>query len=250
MTYGAAGGFIGHDYLVYISSVLSHAPGIFSLVVTESVVVATAVDLVAGQSATMAATGADITWSYSGSGAGFLIGAGASLGITGIAVAAASGLAFRLDAGATLSGNPRLGSGPITCEALVAGIGTSALDCATDAAAGLITLAGPTFVSSSGSALPLGSGKYLGDVLTDWTDAVYTHEVGVYPLNVAADISTSTAVPVAASMHVSVLGGAESQPSWRYTGKGAAFSVAAAGFLTLDCLVLHNPVTVDGGSLT
>ena len=57
-TYRATGGFIGHDYLVYISSVLSHAPGIFSLVVTESVVVATAVDLVAGQSATMAATAA------------------------------------------------------------------------------------------------------------------------------------------------------------------------------------------------
>jgi hypothetical protein len=40
---GAAGdgGFIGHDHVIYISSVLSHASGIFSLIVIESVAVAT-----------------------------------------------------------------------------------------------------------------------------------------------------------------------------------------------------------------
>ena len=70
-----AGGFIGRDYLVYISSVLSHAPGIFSLVVTDSASVATAVDLVAGQSATMAGAADGLVWSYTGSGAAFLIGA-------------------------------------------------------------------------------------------------------------------------------------------------------------------------------
>ena len=77
-----AGGFIGRDYLVYISSVLSHAPGIFSLVVTDSASVATAVDLVAGQSATMAGAGDGLVWSYTGSGAAFLVGAGASLQIS------------------------------------------------------------------------------------------------------------------------------------------------------------------------
>jgi hypothetical protein len=77
-----AGGFIGRDYLVYISSVLSHAPGIFSLVVTDSVSVATAVDLVAGQSATMAGAADGLVWSYTGSGAAFLVGAGASLHIS------------------------------------------------------------------------------------------------------------------------------------------------------------------------
>jgi hypothetical protein len=87
-------------------------------------------------------------------------------------------------------------------------------------------------------------------VLNDFTDAVYTHKVGIYTLNVAIDGVTATAVPVAASMHVTILGGAESQPGWRYAGTGAAFSVTAAGFLTLDRLALHNPVTVDGGSLT
>ena len=77
-----AGGFIGRDHLVYISSVLSHAPGIFSLVVTDSVSVATAVDLVAGQSATMAGAADGLVWSYTGSGAAFLVGAGASLQIS------------------------------------------------------------------------------------------------------------------------------------------------------------------------
>ena len=144
MTCRAAGGFIGRDHLVFISSVLSHAPGIFSLVITESVEMATAVDLVAGQSATMAAAEADVTWTYTGSGAGFLVGAGASLGITDIVVASASGLAFRLGAGATLTGTPHLQSGVISCSALAAGIGVSALDCTqTDAATGSITLAGP-----------------------------------------------------------------------------------------------------------
>ena len=61
---------------------LSHAPGIFSLVVTDSASVATAVDLVAGQSATMAGAADGFVWSYMGSGAAFLVGAGASLQIS------------------------------------------------------------------------------------------------------------------------------------------------------------------------
>ena len=64
------------------------------------------------------------------------------------------------------------------------------------------------------------------EMLTDFTDILYTREVGIYTLHVATDVVTATAVPVEASMHVTILGGAESQPGWRYAGTGAAFSVA------------------------
>jgi hypothetical protein len=79
---GAAGdgGFIGHDHAAFISSVLSHAPGIFSLIVSDSIEVGTAVDMVAGQSATIIGEAeAPPVWTYSGSGAAFAIGPGAEL---------------------------------------------------------------------------------------------------------------------------------------------------------------------------
>jgi hypothetical protein len=100
----APGGFIGGDHLVFVFSVLSHAPGIFSLVITESASVATAVDLVAGQKATVTAAGAGMTWTYTGSGAAFRVGAGASLGISGIALAGPAGSALlAVEAGGRLS---------------------------------------------------------------------------------------------------------------------------------------------------
>jgi hypothetical protein len=91
----------GRDHLVYISSVLSHAPGIFSLVVTESMAVATAIDLVSGQSATMAGVAASLVWSYTGSGTAFLVGAGTSLQISELTLAA--GTAFFVAGGSALS---------------------------------------------------------------------------------------------------------------------------------------------------
>jgi hypothetical protein len=219
--------------------VLSHAAGLFSLILTASASTGTALDLVGGQSARIHSGlvgGAPVVWAYSGSGSAFLVGAGAILEIADIVVAAAAGLAFRLAAGATLTGTPQLQSGAISCSALAAGIGSSALDCATDA--GSITLAGPTFVSTSGSAMPLGSVKYLGEVLTDFTDALYTREVGLYTLDVSTDVRTATAIPVESSMHVTISGDA-SKPAWMYTGKGSAFTVAAAAYLTI------NSMTVD-----
>jgi hypothetical protein len=231
------GGFIGYDMVACISSVLSHAAGLFSLILATSASTGIALDLVGGQSARIHSRligGPPVVWTYTGSGSAFLIGAGASLQITDIVVAAESGLAFRIETGASLSGTPGLESGAVTCEVLATGVGSSALDCAqNDAATGTITLAGPTFVSTSGSVMPLGSVKYLGDVLSDFIDVVYTHEVGLYTLDVAANVDTTTAVPVDASMHVSIVG-AVNKPGWSYSGQGAAFTVAAAGFLTLD----------------
>jgi hypothetical protein len=233
------GGFFGYDMLAYISSVLSHAAGLFSLIFAASASTEIAVDFVGGQSGQIHSSmveGASPIWSYTGSGPAFLLGAGADLDISHIAVAAGSGLAFRLDVGATLSGSPQLGSTRIACATLATGIGSSALDCTEDA--NLITLAGPTFVSTSGTALPLGSVKYIGDILLDFIDAIYTHDVGIYTLDVDTDLSIATNIPIQASMHVSISGNM-GKPTLTYVGQEGTFvQVSSAGFLALADLVI------------
>eukprot|EP01050_Picozoa_sp_SAG11_P002791 SAG11_NODE_145_length_14811_cov_24.558931_9_plen_1225_part_00 len=239
---GAAdGSYIGEDVLAFISAVLSHAAGIFALAFGPSTTTGTAVDLVSGQSAKIAAapSASFVTWTYTGSGAAFQIGAGATLQMNQIMVVAASGLAFRLDPGSSLSGNPRLDSGPISCGVLATGIGSSALDCTQDDATGSIMLTGPTIVSTSGTAMPLGSVKYLGDVLTEFTDALYTREVGLYTLDVSTDVRTATAIPVESSMHVTVSGDT-STPIWAYVGTAMAFTVAASSYLTINSMSVDS----------
>ena len=240
---GAAGGFIGRDHLVYISSVLSHAPGIFSLVIAESVEVASAVDLIQGQSAMMTAAEADLVWSYTGNGAAFQIDAGAKLEINGLTVAASSGIAFRVAAAAILLGTPMLSNGPITCAGLRTGVyAPPGLECAE--AAARVTIGGPCFISSAGEALPLSFVKYSGPVPADFVDAIGKHAAGLYTLNLGADFQASAPLNVEAGMHVAIVGGPDT-PDWSCGACGAgndaggdAFAIASGGFLILDRLAL------------
>eukprot|EP01052_Picozoa_sp_SAG31_P037566 SAG31_NODE_4871_length_2895_cov_3.380544_1_plen_607_part_01 len=243
---GAAdGGYIGEDVPAFVSAVLSHAGGVFAVTLITSATTGTTVDLVAGQTAQVGVRSdgpsSTVTWTCTGSGAAFQIGAGATLQINQITVSAASGLAFRLDSGSSLSGSIRLASGPISCDALAADIGSAAFDCTTTGpSAGPIMLTGPIVVSTSGAALALGSVKYLGAVLTEFTDALYSNDAGLYMLDVSTDVSTATVVPAQHSMHVTIDGDA-SRPAWVYSGEGAAFTVADAA-----SMAIHG-MTVDAG---
>ena len=226
---------------------VSGAEGKYHLKLATSTTAVIAAELVMGQTATIRGQTGGIVWTYTSSGAAFHVGAGTELQIDAIAVAAASGIAFRLESGATLSGHPQLQSrGPISCSALAAGVGAGALDCTADAATGSITLAGPTFVSTSGSAMPLGSVKYIGSVLTEFTDALYTHEGGLYTMDVSADVRTATAITVESSMHVTV-NGDSSKPTWAFVGTGSGFTVAAAASLTISSMSLDAGISVNGG---
>ena len=67
-----------------VSAILSHAAGVYSLMIAKSTIVSTAVDMVAGQSATIRGTRDDLdgsvpVWSYVGSDAAFRLGAGSHL---------------------------------------------------------------------------------------------------------------------------------------------------------------------------
>jgi hypothetical protein len=133
---------------------------------------------------------ANAAWGYSGSGAAFVLGAGAHLQIEQLEIGAESGLAFRLDPGATLTGSPQLSSGLIACSTLTAGVYALAGLACTQAEAG-ITLAGPTFVSVAGESLPLSFVQYQGPVPADFFDALDKHAAGLYTLTLGADFDAA-----------------------------------------------------------
>ena len=122
------------DEQAFISAVLSHAAGVFVLRLDTAAAVATgtAVDLVAGQTVTVDGAGGTV-WTYTGPGAAFQIEAEAELTVCRlidpcvalpfncwhftfacvqvrelVVLATNSNLAFRVDAGATVIGKPRL----------------------------------------------------------------------------------------------------------------------------------------------
>ena len=228
---------------------VSGAEGKYHLKLTASTTAVIAAELVAGQTATIRGQTGGIAWMYTGFGAAFHVGAGTELKIDAVAVAAASGIAFRLESDATISGTPQLESGPVTCRGLAAGIGLSALDCEQGEAVGSITLAGPIFVTTSGSTMALGSLKYAGSSLPAFLDAIFTAEGGIYIFVASGELAVTHTLTIGLAMHVTISGDA-SMPAWDYTGSDAAITVAADGFLTLNSLGLSGrSIVVDGGSL-
>jgi hypothetical protein len=166
-----------------------------------------------------------------------------------VTISATSGLAFRIAAGATLAGSPLLSSGPVACSQLAQALGSAGLDCEGAAASGSgVTLSGPLFVGTDGTALSLGSIQYMGDAMFDFTEAVYTKKHGLYALDVSADQRVSAALPVEGAMHVS-LRGSDAVPTWT-CGIDPTFTVAAGGDLLISNLNLQIAgITVDGGLL-
>ena len=85
----------------------SGAGGLYILTLSSSVSARTSLDARANQIVVItgrAAAGAGVSWTYTGSGAAFRVGAGASLEISGIALAGADGSELlALEAGGELS---------------------------------------------------------------------------------------------------------------------------------------------------
>merc|ERR1711969_39079 len=163
------GGYIGSDSNAFLSAVLSHAAGTFLCTIDEAEVsTATAVDLITGQDATLTG-GSSTLWTFQGEGAAFIIGAQASLDLRTMSVAASSGLAFQIDAGASLLTTavqlPAATSPLISCTELGRAMGMEGLTCdeLSTAGSGSIAVGGPIFISTSGIGFGMGSTKYMGD---------------------------------------------------------------------------------------
>ena len=172
------GGFIGRDCDRFVSSLLSHGPGVFSLTMDKSVTVATAVNMVTGQSAMMDGSGQakQPIWAYTGpsKNAAFELESGAKLQVRQVEFFT-GGLAFRVENSATLSGSLWLSPwqlssvrSEVTCTGLRQrasddGVNfgesgfSSSVDCTQDAAAGVV-LSGPAFITSSGGTLQIADG--------------------------------------------------------------------------------------------
>jgi hypothetical protein len=197
---GAAseGGYIGSDAFAFLSAILSHAAGTFVCQIDESTEVSTAVDLITGQGATLTG-GVSIVWSFRGEGAAFSVGAQASLDIRSMAVAATSGLAFRIDAGAALVTSAvelqaaGSASTPISCRQLGMAMGMDGLTCdqVSQDGSGAVSVRGPIFISTSGIGFGMGSTKYMGDDVNAFREAVSTAQAGLYTLQMTDDTAPS-----------------------------------------------------------
>eukprot|EP01046_Picozoa_sp_COSAG06_P002765 COSAG06_NODE_101_length_24097_cov_15.305150_4_plen_1590_part_00 len=255
---GAAseGGYIGSDAFAFLSAILSHAAGTFVCQIDDSTEVSTAVDLITGQGATLTG-GVSIVWSFRGEGAAFSVGAQASLDIRSMAVAATSGLAFRIDAGAALVTSAielqaaGAGAAPISCRQLGMAMGMDGLTCdqVSQGGSGAVSVRGPIFISTSGIGFGMGSTKYMGDDVTAFREAVSTAQAGLYTLQMTDDTPPSQVVlGVGSAMRVSIIGD-DSLPSWVFTGTGSAFSVAQYGHLSLGYITM-SPAPKAGGAST
>ena len=149
----------------FLENILTHAAGTFALSLALSVAVATAADLVAGQSAVIRGP-ADIAdprpvWTFVGDGPAFVVGAGGKLEIHRLTVAAASGLAFRVAGSSAITVTDlqlQRGDGSatdISCASLATGVGREALTCY-DTGLGGVGVAGPLFISTSGTGYGIG----------------------------------------------------------------------------------------------
>eukprot|EP01052_Picozoa_sp_SAG31_P023968 SAG31_NODE_2010_length_6670_cov_3.036220_4_plen_1142_part_00 len=243
------GGYIGTDRLAFISSVLSHAAGVFALTLRQIdasgsttlvdpdlAAVETAVDLVAGQSGTI--TGSDgMVWIYTGSGAAFVVGVDAKLRISNLKVSATSGLAFRVADSSTIMLSAVLlqkGDGTvcsISCTELASVIGEEALSCETIGSS-TVDVVGPLIVSTSGTGFGIGATKYMGTDRGVFEERVSAGEPGLYTCQISRDETVTLTLPIESAMHVTIVGG-DSMPRWSFTGDGPAFTVAVHAHLSL-----------------
>ena len=225
----------------------THAAGTFSLMLGASVAVATAADLVGGQTAMLHGKegGAPPVWGCQGDGPAFVVGPQADLEIRQVVVAATSGLAFRV-AGSALLRLAELqlqrGDGAaagVSCAGLATGVGQGGLTCA-DTGAGGVAVRGPLFISTSGTGFGMGATKYMGQDRGVFEEAVSTKEPGLYTCQISHDEIVALTLTVESAMHVSIVGD-DSMPQWSFTGEGPAFTVAVHAYLNLAY------VTMPGG---
>eukprot|EP01052_Picozoa_sp_SAG31_P022664 SAG31_NODE_1814_length_7210_cov_12.878920_3_plen_1696_part_00 len=246
----ALGSCITRRAQTWLENIITHAAGTFALELALSVAVLTAADLVAGQSAMLhgAVGGSPPVWTYSGEGSAFIVGAGAELEISAVTVAATSGLAFRIADSSTImvtSLQLQKGDGSadvMSCAALATGVGQAGLTCA-DTGFGSVNVAGPLFISTSGTGFGMGATKYMGDDRGVFEEAVSTREPGLYTCQISHDQVVTLTLPVESAMHVSIVGD-DSMPQWSFTGEGLAFTVAVHAYLNLAY------VTVPGGQIS
>eukprot|EP01050_Picozoa_sp_SAG11_P009506 SAG11_NODE_898_length_6638_cov_129.528062_2_plen_1631_part_00 len=246
----ALGSCITRRAQTWLENIITHAAGTFALELAVSVAVLTAADLVAGQSAMLhgAVGGLAPVWIYSGEGSAFIVGAGAELEISAVVVAATSGLAFRIADSSTITVTSlqlQKGDGSadaISCAALATGVGQAGLTCV-DAGFGSVNVAGPLFISTSGTGFGMGATKYMGDDRGVFEEAVSTREPGLYTCQISHDELVTLTLPVESAMHVSIVGD-DSMPQWSFTGEGLAFTIAVHAYLNLAY------VTVPGGQIS
>eukprot|EP01050_Picozoa_sp_SAG11_P003025 SAG11_NODE_162_length_13962_cov_19.035562_14_plen_1172_part_01 len=246
----ALGSCITRRAQTWLENIITHAAGTFALELALSVAVLTAADLVAGQSAMLhgAVGGPPPVWTYSGEGSAFIVGAGAELEISAVTVAATSGLAFRIADSSTImvtSLQLQKGDGSsdaISCAALATGVGQAGLTCA-DTGFGSVNVAGPLFITTSGTGFGMGATKYMGDDRGVFEEAVSTREPGLYTCQISQDQVVTLTLPVKSAMHVSIVGD-DSMPQWSFTGQGLTFTVAVHAYLNLAY------VTVPGGQIS
>eukprot|EP01052_Picozoa_sp_SAG31_P021461 SAG31_NODE_1661_length_7596_cov_4.503802_6_plen_935_part_00 len=246
----ALGSCITRRAQTWLENIITHAAGTFVLQLAVSVAVLTAADLVAGQSAMLHGVvgGPSPVWTYSGEGSAFIVGAGAELEIRVVTVAATSGLAFRIADSSTImvtSLQLQKGDGSadaISCAALATGVGQAGLTCA-DTGFGSVNVAGPLFISTSGTGFGMGATKYMGDDRGVFEEAVSTREPGLYTCQISHDEIVALTLPIESAMHVSIVGD-DSMPQWSFTGEGLTFTVAVHAYLNLAY------VTVSRGQIS
>eukprot|EP01051_Picozoa_sp_SAG22_P003870 SAG22_NODE_196_length_15552_cov_971.604543_2_plen_907_part_00 len=176
------------------------------------------------------------------------MGAGAELEISAVTVAATSGLAFRIADSSTVmvtSLHLQKGDGSasaISCAALAIGVGQAGLTCAGTGFGG-VNVAGPLFISTSGTGFGMGATKYMGEDRNVFEEAVSTREPGLYTCQISHDEIVTLTLPVESAMHVSIVGD-DSMPQWSFTGEGPTFTVAVHAYLNLAY------ITVPGGQVS
>eukprot|EP01050_Picozoa_sp_SAG11_P010483 SAG11_NODE_1051_length_6030_cov_24.259147_3_plen_800_part_00 len=246
----ALGSCITRRGQTWLENIITHAASTFALQLASAIAVLTAADLVAGQSAMLhGAVGSDPpVWTYLGEGPAFIVGPGAELEISGVTVAASSGLAFRIaGSSSVMLSTLRLQRGDgstseISCAALATGVGQAALTCV-DTGFGSVNVAGPLFISTSGTGFGMGATKYMGEDRSVFEEAVSTREPGLYTCQISHDEIVTLTLPIESAMHISIVGD-DSMPQWSFSGEGPTFTVAVHAYLNLAY------VTVPGGQVS
>ena len=164
---GAAseGGYLGSDFITFISAVLSGAAGTYMLTLSANVLTQTSVRLVLGQRVVV--IGRSHTWQYTGGDTAFVSSSGSSLRMEAVTLQCDNRpRVIDVGGGANLN---LLSAGVIdnendarldfSCSVLASAMGVDGLTCQEDANA--VTVGGPISISGSGIAFPEGSTRYL-----------------------------------------------------------------------------------------
>jgi hypothetical protein len=188
------------------------------------------------------------TWTFSGEGSAFTVVPESALKLASLEISAASGVAFSISAGATVTtaSNQLLRSGrspqQLACASLATGMGEQLLPCGHGEAGGTLFVGGPVYISTSGVGFAMGDTKYVGEDAEVFETALSAREPGQHTLHMTKDAVHSAQVDVGSAMGVTIVGD-PSQPSWIYRDGPDiyTFSVGAHGHLAIIYLHLMPP---------